>query len=391
MEPNSKKNQNSKRVNLKKIERIKKEQEKLIPAYVKKWVSIGLSTDIADRAKAEYWCNEAYKIAGLNPPHEIIWSESPLSGAITTHKLQMADSTGKPVGEYFRASVGDYNWDSIVDLTGKTLGYCVWPSFHYSIMDSVRASVRFSIGSSVWNAVWNLVWNSIKNVVWLPVWHHVSESVRDLPYDVANESFRNLLFGQHDAYWLGFYNYFLEVCNLQCCEKLIPLMELAKDCGWWIPYENVCILQEKMTECHLKDGLIHNEKGPAFAYKDGLCIYGLNGVRVPEWVVAKPIDKITKEDFSSIRNGEVRRELVRKMGIENVCKLMNAKVIDNWNNYELLILDLGNGLNRPFLKMINPSIGTYHIEGVAPEIRTVKHALAWRNGMDVYNEPKTLT
>jgi len=33
-----------------------------------------------------------------------------------------------------------------------------------------------------------------------------------------------------------------------------------------------------------------------------------------------------------------------------------------------------------FLKMINPSIGTYHIEGVPENISTVKQALRWRSG-----------
>jgi hypothetical protein len=44
-----------------------------------------------------------------------------------------------------------------------------------------------------------------------------------------------------------------------------------------------------------------------------------------------------------------------------------------------LLLNLGDGRNRPYLKMINPSIGTYHIEGVHPECKTVKEALIWRN------------
>jgi hypothetical protein len=82
-------------------------------------------------------------------------------------------------------------------------------------------------------------------------------------------------------------------------------------------------------------------------------------------------------------NTEVRREIVRKVGIERVCETLNAECIDRAGNYELLLLDLQDGRRRPFLKMKNPSVGVYHIEGVDPRCRTVAEALAWRNQSDV--------
>lgn len=58
---------------------------------------------------------------------------------------------------------------------------------------------------------------------------------------------------------------------------------------------------------------------------------------------------------------------------------LNAKVLDKTddNMYELLVLDTGDR-KRPYLKMRNPSIGTYHIEGVGRECKTVAEALAFR-------------
>lgn len=79
-------------------------------------------------------------------------------------------------------------------------------------------------------------------------------------------------------------------------------------------------------------------------------------------------------------NVDVRREIVRKIGIERVCSVLGAKCIDKEGNYELLVLYLKDGVRRPFLKMLNPSIGVYHIEGVHPSSATVKQALKWRNG-----------
>jgi hypothetical protein len=44
------------------------------------------------------------------------------------------------------------------------------------------------------------------------------------------------------------------------------------------------------------------------------------------------------------------------------------------------MLDLGDGQKRPYLKMLNPSIGVFHIEGVPADITTVRQAINWRAG-----------
>jgi len=64
-------------------------------------------------------------------------------------------------------------------------------------------------------------------------------------------------------------------------------------------------------------------------------------------------------------------------------------VIDRKGDYELLLLDLGDGRRRPYLKMRNPSLGVYHIEGVHPDCSTVVEALRWRNGSDL--EPELIS
>lgn len=56
-------------------------------------------------------------------------------------------------------------------------------------------------------------------------------------------------------------------------------------------------------------------------------------------------------------------------------------MVDQDGDYELLWLGLEDGRTRPYLKMKNPSIGVYHIEGVHPTCRTVRQALNWRNGL----------
>jgi hypothetical protein len=205
----------------------------------------------------------------------------------------------------------------------------------------------------------------------------------DLPDGVKSQIY-NFCYGSHDACWLSSYDYLIEVCELQNeCEdilKLVPLINLAKHCGWWLPYENITIACEKPQEIHLKDGVLHQDGAPAVLYRDGFSVYALNGVLVPEEIAMTDWDKLDAKLVQTTTNAEVRREIVRKIGIEKVCEDLGSSILDEKGDYQLIELDLGDGRRRPWLKMLNPSIGVYHIEGVAPECQTVDQALEWRNG-----------
>lgn len=62
--------------------------------------------------------------------------------------------------------------------------------------DSVGDSVRDSVGASVWASVWNSVWASVG----------------------ASG------YGQHDANWIGFYDFFRSACKLEAqTEKLLGI------------------------------------------------------------------------------------------------------------------------------------------------------------------------
>jgi hypothetical protein len=228
----------------------------------------------------------------------------------------------------------------------------------------VWASVGASVGASVRDSVWDSVWASVGASVGDSVWASVGDSV----------------YGQHDANWLGFYDYFKNELKLETqTEKLAGLWLVAQNAGWFLPRANLCWISERHSTCKLKNGRIHSDTGPAIAYPDGFAIYGLNGVCVPRWLVDTAWNKIDCKKILEEKNAEIRREIVRKVGIERACDQLHAKSIDKQGDYDLLMLDLQDGRTRPYLKMLNPSVGTYHIEGVAPEIKTVERALNWRN------------
>lgn len=107
---------------------------------------------------------------------------------------------------------------------------------------------------------------------------------------------------------------------------------------------------------------------------------------IPKWLAKKGIDNVESKDILRTRNAEIRREIIRRIGIERICFDLKAQIIDKQDEYELVLLDLKDGRVRPFLKMHNPSVPEiWHIEGVHPAIKTVQDALNYRRyGTDVF-------
>jgi len=147
-------------------------------------------------------------------------------------------------------------------------------------------------------------------------------------------------------------------------DKYDLFVNFNSEVNFIIPYKGIAFISEKPIAIHWKNQRLHNEKGLAVEYSDGYGLYSLNGVRVPKEIVMTPAEQLDPTLILKEKNAEVRREIVRKIGVERVCQKLGAKVIDKEGDYELLNLDLGENRIRPYLKMKNPSIGVYHIEGV---------------------------
>jgi hypothetical protein len=150
--------------------------------------------------------------------------------------------------------------------------------------------------------------------------------------------------------------------------------------GLVYPVGDFCIVSGKPAKIKLLNGRLHSAAGPAIEYSD-MAVYALNGVPVPEDIVTTPAEKLDPAIILKTTNAEVRREIVRKIGIERLIVKLGARSLDKSADgvYELLDINLGDGRTRPYLKMRNPSIATWHVEGVHPDCKTVAQALEWRN------------
>ena len=61
------------------VTELTKEQEKMIPVYLKKWLKLGLTTDEIDQAKAEAAVKWMYEFVGENVPKEFEHHQSPMA------------------------------------------------------------------------------------------------------------------------------------------------------------------------------------------------------------------------------------------------------------------------------------------------------------------------
>ncbi len=72
---------------------------------------------------------------------------------------------------------------------------------------------------------------------------------------------------------------YIEVMGLQGYDHLKPHVEVARHCGWFMPFDKVVIMCERPTEYHFdKAGKLHNARGPAVQYSDGFKVYVHHGI-----------------------------------------------------------------------------------------------------------------
>jgi hypothetical protein len=207
----------------------------------------------------------------------------------------------------------------------------------------------------------------------------VGASVRDSVWDSLGDS----VYGQHDAHWLGFYEYFRDICGLATeTDKLAGLIRLAKSAGWVIPHKNICWVSERHNILERDDrGRLHNLTGPAVAYPDGWSIYAVHGVRVPEYVIMSP-ETITVENIDSEQNAEVRRVMVDRYGADRYLVDSNAVEVhqDDWGI--LYRKDIPDDEPLMMVKVVNStpepdgSFKDYFLR-VPPTVNTALEAVAW--------------
>jgi len=299
--------------------------------WAEKWIKHGLSTERADWDQFEKGARECYRLANLNDKVPIVRVPSPIVGA-------------------FAAPIAA----NII---------CGLKKSHNNPKDSaVDSAVGSSVGSAVYSEVYSAVESAVGSGKGKLFWHY-------------------WLGGSFWQGWNAWVDFFFEVCDLDNDEAKRKFQAYKKTsisaCYWW-PNKHFIMVCDRPTEINLAtNGRLHNTNGMAIKWPDGWGLYSLNGITVPGWVVMKPIHEITSNDIFGLKNVDQRREIIRRIGIDIFVSKCGAKVIDKRGDYELLSVKLSDEVpDARYLKMRNPSIHTWHVEGV--EGNTVQEAIDFR-------------
>ena len=142
------------------INELTKKQTEQLSEYREKWIKIGLSTEPANRKNAEKAINLSYKLADLKEPEKIIWSESPMAQGII---------------------FGIY---------------------------SNSFEIKNAVDSSIYDAIFSPEWTSFSLTIWKSIKNNLPQDIIDSIIDKAKNSVFNSGYGQHDASFLSFYEYY---------------------------------------------------------------------------------------------------------------------------------------------------------------------------------------
>jgi hypothetical protein len=154
--------------------------------------------------------------------------------------------------------------------------------------------------------------------------------------------------------------------------------------GLLYPLEKLLIIGKPPVSISLDNNFrLHADGRMAIKYEDGFGLFMLHGIAMTPEQVLTPAEKLDPTDVLRESNVDRRRELIRKVGVELMLAKLPHKTLDKQGDYELLSIDLPSIANDiRYLKMLNPSIGVWHLEGVdtreCPDPR-IDSVLNWRN------------
>lgn len=216
--------------------------------YVNEWRAVAAATGRADRDAAEDGVRRAYRTAGLAEPERVIWVDSPRAAVEAVEKLTGA---GRSVREEVRTrpwaeerrrlydELGPAGWSALWSATGAQL----WETTA-ALAERIRTGVVAELASRP----------------------EEESDVRLVLLDAV--------LGQHDAAWLSAFD--------GRGERLTGLAEVARNAGWWWPYEHAVVISERPEVLHRDEaGRLDRGDGPALAYPDGFALYAWRGMPVP--------------------------------------------------------------------------------------------------------------
>ncbi len=269
-------------------------QQAQLAQYGERWARYRQTTAPADRGEAEDGVRKAYAAAGLAPPRQVIWGDSPYEIA---QKWARYAGAGESVRHLMIDMVrrrAEAAVDRAVSLTVRT-----------ALMGEARLSRSPAYGASIEDAV-------------LHACENVRPKLRTRLFNLAkltsfrrSQSFATGSFGFHSSAILGGLEYLHDVAGLRPhTRSLAGLWQIAKNASWIIPCEEACWLSDRPERLEIDaNGRLHCANGLALSYRDGWSAYAWKGVIVPAWII-KRSELINVRNIGTALDPQVRRCMI---------------------------------------------------------------------------------
>ncbi|MFD8062718.1 DUF6745 domain-containing protein [Streptomyces cyaneofuscatus] len=321
--------------------------------HVNSWRDVAAATGAADRAAAEEGVRHAYRTAGLAEPERIVWAESPRAAVEAVEKL--ADA-GRSVREEVRTRP--------------------WAEERRRMYDE--------LGPAGWSALWSATGAQLWETTAALAERIRSGVVADLAPKPEGEGAVRLVLldavlGQHDAAWLAAFD--------GRGDRLTGLAEVARNAGWWWPYERAVVISERPEVLHRDEaGRLDHGAGPALAYRDGFALYAWRGMPVPADFLAE-LATLTPQRIREEENAELRRVMLEFYGYDRYLTESGAEPVHRDETGILWRIALDGDEDVVMVEVVNSTPEpdgthrTYWLR-VPPATRTAKDGVAWTFGLD---------
>ncbi|MFJ1955709.1 DUF6745 domain-containing protein [Streptomyces microflavus] len=321
--------------------------------HVNSWRDVAAATGAADRAAAEEGVRRAYRTAGLAEPERIVWASSPRAAVEAVEKL--ADA-GRSVREEVRTRP--------------------WAEERRRMYDE--------LGPAGWSALWSATGAQLWETTAALAERIRSGVVADLAARPEDEGAVRLVLldavlGQHDAAWLAAFE--------GRGDRLTGLAEVARNAGWWWPYERAVVISERPEVLHRDEaGRLDHGEGAALAYGDGFALYAWRGMPVPAAFLAE-LETLTPQRIREEENAELRRVMLEYYGYDRYLTESGAEPVHRDETGILWRIALDGDEDVVMVEVVNSTPEpdgthrTYWLR-VPPATRTAKDGVAWTFGLE---------
>jgi len=240
------------------------EQEGTLSVIRDEWLGYGLDTSPLDEAQAIESVKLAYQLADMPEPKYFLFADGPADA------MSMISSAGS-------VALGQSDFDRLMQVS---------PTALTEEVKRQLASTNLKKSETIWPS----------------------------------------FYGQHDAGWLAFHQFFADHFDLS--EKSAGLRATGKHCGWVWMYHDIVIISRKPIRVTMNgQGRLHNEKTAAVEYADGTKVYAFNGVSIPEqWVLER--DTMDSSVILKHPDTDVRAAGIALFGYSRLKKSLNYKILE---------------------------------------------------------------